>query len=143
MFKFAPVNHPPVRAVIWDLDGMVVQFRENQDTVSLTDLDLLIQFMLTLCQQYRIAVMTHQPAAMKSLSGCIDQYLVSFESRCPEDYQSALSYLQVSPCQSVVIGTDMQRLANAERMGMEIIHFSNPRQAVSDLFPLLAESLAD
>lgn len=143
MFTFTTFRHPPIRAVIWDLDGMIVQLHEYQDAVSLTDLELLIQFILTLCQQYRIAVMTRQPAAMKSLSDCIDQYLVSFENKCPEDYQPVLSYLNVSPCHSVVIGTNMQRLANAERMGMEIIHFSNPRQAVSELFPLLAESLAE
>ena len=52
MFKFATLNHPPVRAVIWDLDGMVVQFRGQQGAVTLTDLELLVQFILELSQKY-------------------------------------------------------------------------------------------
>jgi hypothetical protein len=143
MFTITPVIHPPIRAVIWDLDGMVVQIYENQDAVSLSDLELLIQFIIVLCQHYQIAVMTRQPVNMKPQSDSIDQYLVTLECRDPDEYQPALRFLKVSPCQSVVIGSDVQRLTNAERMGMKTIRFYNPRQAVSELFPLLAESLAE
>lgn len=142
MFKFAPVNHPPVRAVIWDLDGMVVQFREQQGAVSLTDLELLVQFILELSQKYQIAIMTRLPVETEPQPGFFDQYLLTLETRCSEDYQPALRQLNVPPSQSVVVGIDMQRLTNADRMGMQIIRFCNPRQVASELLPLLAEPLA-
>ncbi|HWQ04392.1 MAG TPA: hypothetical protein VN452_03460 [Longilinea sp.] len=142
MFSTTPVNHPPVRAVIWDLDGIVVQINENNDAMSFADLESLTQFILALCQQYQIAIMTRRLLDLPLQSGYFDQYLFPFGNRRSDDYLPALHWLKVQPCQSVIIGINLQRLSNAAQMGMQTIWFRNPRQAVGELLPLLAESLA-
>lgn len=135
-------NHPPVRAVIWDLDGMVVEFTACKDAMSVTDLEALVQFILALCQEYRIAVLTRRTAEAGGHSDSFERLLLPLENGRSNDFHLALRWLRVEPRQSVVVGIDPQRLSDAGRLGMHTIAFQNLRQAVSDLLPLLAEPLA-
>ncbi len=142
MFASGTANYPPVRAVIWDLDGMVIRIGECRDEMSLVDLESLLQFILTLGEEYRMVVLSHQPVAMTLHFGGLEKLLLLLESGRTDDYHLALRRLAVQPRQSVVIGVDPLRLTDATRMGFQTVAFHNPRQMASELLPLLAEPLA-
>lgn len=141
MFTNFIANHPPVRAVIWDLDGMVIQIKASESEMSVVDLESLVQFILALGQEYRIAVLSRLPAAAATPC-CFEKLVVRLENGRSDDYHLALRHLEVQPRQSVVVGIDPRRLIDAHRMGFQTVAFRNPRQAVSELLPLLAEPLA-
>jgi hypothetical protein len=142
MFTNTRANHPPVRAVIWDLDGMIVQIKASETEMSVSDLESLVQFILVLCQNYRIVVLTRQPAERIVPSDCLERLMLPLESGRSNDYYLALRWLHAQPRQSVVVGVDPQRLVDASRIGIQTVAFHNLRQAVSELLPLLAEPLA-
>lgn len=142
MFAYTMINHPPVHAVIWDLDGMIIQFEAKDGEMSVSDLDALVQFILALCQYYRTTILIRQPSLSTLPYARFEKLLLPFEERQREDYLTVVHQLDVQPQQSVVIAIDPQRLVDAHQMGFQTVAFVNPRQAISELLPLLAEPLA-
>ncbi|GAP15331.1 hypothetical protein LARV_03115 [Longilinea arvoryzae] len=141
MFTNVLENHPPVRAVIWDLDGMVIQINQSENEMSLADLESLVLFILALGQEYRMVVLSHQSEAMAVHLGSFEKLLLPLKDGRTDDYHLALHRLAVQPRQSVIVGVDPLRLTDANRMGFQTVAFHNPRQMASELLPLLAEPL--
>lgn|GEM_PF-2911351 len=135
-------KHPPVHAVIWDLDGMIIQLTADDDEMSVADLEELVQFILALCQSYSTTILSHRPALSAIPYGRFEKLFLALEDRRWDDYLTAAHRLEVSPQHSVVIAVDPKRLNDAGQMGFQTVAFQNPRQAVSELLPLLAEPLA-
>lgn len=142
MFTTTISKHPPVRAVIWDLDGMVIQFNATDGETSVMDLEALVQFMMTLSEDYHTVVLTRHSAAMEAHVDSFERLMLPLESGRSDDYHVALRWLDVQPRQAAVVGIDPRRLEDARRMGFQTVSFGNPRQAVSELLMLLAEPLA-
>lgn len=143
MFASAYANHPPVRAVIWDLDGMVIDINQSETAMSLVDLESLLLFMLTLGQEYRVLVLSHRPGTTAAHTDRFEKLVLPLESGRTDDYHQALHRLAVQPRHSVVVGIDPSRLTDADRMGFQTVAFHNPRQMASELLTLLAEPLAE
>lgn len=142
MFASSMINNPPVRAVIWDLDGMVIQISANENEMSVLDLESLVQFILAVCLNYRTAVLSHENTTMTAPFASFEKLLLPMEGRNRDDFSVAVRSLEVRPEQSVVIAIDPQRLTDASQLGFQTVAFHNPRQVASDLLPLLVESLA-
>lgn len=142
MFASSMINNPPVRAVIWDLDGMVIQISANENEMSVLDLESLVQFILAVCLNYRTAVLSHEKTTMTAPFANFEKLLFPLEGRNRDDFSVAVRSLEVRPEQSVVIAIDPQRLTDASQLGFQTVAFHNPRQVASDLLPLLVESLA-
>jgi len=142
MFAYTQKDHPPVRAVIWDLDGMVIQISANENEMSVTDLESLVQFILAICQNFRTAVLSRESTKTASQFANFEKLLLPLDGRRRDDLSIALRRLKVPPQQSVIIGIDPQRLTDANQMGFQIVAFQNPRQVANELLSLLAEPLA-
>lgn len=142
MFANQFANRPPVRAVIWDLDGMVLQIETCDGEMSLMDLETLLEFILALGQEYRSAVLSRQRIALAARCDSFERLVLPLDRGRSDGYHQASRRLEVQPSQSVVIGIDPKRLVAANRMGFQTIAFHNLRQMASELLPLLAEPLA-
>ena len=137
-----PMNeHPPVHAVIWDLDGMVIQFKAKDGETSVADLEALVRFILALCQEYTTAILGRQPVMSTASFARFEKLLFPMNERQHDDYLTVARRLEVSPHHAVVVAIDPQHLDEANRLGFLTVAFQNPRQAVSQLLPMLAEPL--
>lgn len=141
MYANTTLKHPPVHAVIWDLDGMVIQFKAKDGETSVADLEALVRFILALCQEYTTAILGRQPVMSTASFARFEKLLFPMNERQHDDYLTVARRLEVSPHHAVVVAIDPQHLDEANRLGFLTVAFQNPRQAVSQLLPMLAEPL--
>ena len=141
MFANTTLKHPPVHAVIWDLDGMVIQFKAKDGETSVADLEALVRFILALCQEYTTTILGLEPAVSAASFAQFEKLLFPMNERQHDDYLTVARRLAVSPHHAVVVAIDPQHLDEANRLGFLTVAFQNPRQAVSQLLPMLAEPL--
>jgi len=141
MFAYTMNNHPPVHAVIWDLDGMVIQIKAKDGEMTVSDLEALVRFILALCQDFTTTILGRQPVMGTASFARFEKLVYPMNDRQHGDYLTVVQWLAVSPRHTVVVAIDPQRLDEADRLGFLTISFHNPRQAVSELLPMLAEPL--
>lgn len=141
MFAYMMNNNPPVRAIIWDLDGMMIRIKAKDGEMTVADLEALVRFILALCQDYNTTILGRQSAMNAVPFARFEELLFPMKEWGHDDYLSVVHRLEVLPEHAVVIAIDPLRLSEANRLGFLTITFQNPRQAVSELLPMLAEPL--
>jgi len=142
MFAYMMNNNPPVRAIIWDLDGMVIRINAKDGEMAMADLEALVRFILALCQDYNTTILGRQSAMNAVPFARFEELFLPMKEWRHDDYLSVVHRLEALPERAVVIAIDPLRLSEANRLGFLTIVFQNPRQAVSELLPMLAEPLA-
>ncbi len=122
-------------------------FRDDFFAGDVTDLDLL-DFMRGLRKQYKVGLISNAWSGLrpwivnKKFEDAFDAMIISAEVGVEKPdariYRIALEKLRVAPAESVFLDDFLENVEGARAVGMQVIHFTQPEQALKELQQILA-----